>query len=140
MKSLFQAVLWVVSLLNTDFAVSHHSVAPLFDTSKEVSISGVVTRFSLGNPHMRIFFNVTENGATTEWMAEGGSRLVLLRKGWSEDELQAGDEITILGNPSRSNSPVIHLVYVTFPDGRELYGEDINNTVLEDRPRRQRED
>src|SRR5262249_11924976 len=80
-------------------AIAHHSAALIYDLEKQVTIEGVVTRFELGNPHVRIYFTPKDKQA--EWMAEGGSRTVLLRHGWTDDRLKSGDHIVILGNPSR---------------------------------------
>jgi hypothetical protein len=119
-------------------AAAHHSAAVLYDVDKETTVEGVVTRFALGNPHARIFMMVTDDsGREAEWMAEGGSRTVLLRLGWSEDQLKAGDRIQIIGNPSRDGSNIFHFEKVVLPNGTELWGEDIpDDSVLEDLRRR----
>jgi hypothetical protein len=86
-------------------AGAHHSAAVLYHLDQQITVEGTVTRFTLGNPHARIFLSVKgADGSTTEWMAEGGSRTILLRKGWTGDEVKAGDAIKIVGNPSRDGS------------------------------------
>jgi hypothetical protein len=107
----------------------HHSAALLFDLAKQVTMEGVVTRFELGNPHMRIYF--TPDGQQTEWMAEGGSRTVLLRRGWSPDELRKGDHIRLEGNPSRDGSGIVHILMLTLADGRQLGTEDLLPDTLD---------
>jgi hypothetical protein len=54
--------------------VAHHSPAMLYDLSREITVVGVVTEYQLGNPHMRIYLDVDNNGTTEKWLAEGGSR------------------------------------------------------------------
>ena len=120
-------------------ASAHHSPAMLYDLSQEVTVQGVVTKYVLGNPHLRVYFDIDKDGEVEHWLAEGGSRTVLMRKGWDGTELKAGDRITIRGNPSRDGSKVVHLEYLTLPDGTELYGEDLNNSALEDLRRRRRQ-
>lgn len=118
-------------------AGAHHSAAVFFQLDREISIDGVVTAFQLGNPHARIYLTVTdENGEEQPWMAEGGSRTVMLRKGWTGDEVKPGDPITIIGHPSRDGSNVIHWQWLITPDGRRLWGEDLNPDRLEDLRRR----
>ena len=117
---------------------AHHSAALLYDLSKQVEIRGVVTAYEFGNPHLRIYFDVDANSQTENWMAEGGSRTVLVRKGWDGAEVKPGDVITIMGNPSRDGSHIIHVLYLTLPDGRKLYTEDLDPEQLE-RRRRQRQ-
>ena len=49
----------------------------------EITVTGVVTEYQLGNPHMRIYLDVDNNGTTEKWLAEGGSRTQLMRVGWT---------------------------------------------------------
>lgn len=120
-------------------ARAHHSAAVLYDTTMEITVQGVVTEYQLGNPHMRIYFDVEKDGAKQHWMAEGGSRTVLMRKGWTGTEVAPGDTITVRGNPSRDGSYTVHMEYLTLPDGTELYSEDIDSSALEQIRRRRRE-
>jgi hypothetical protein len=77
------------------------------------------------------------NGQEAEWMAEGGSRTVLTRNGWTGDEVHPGDVIKIVGNPSRDGSKVVHWQRLLLADGTELWGEDIpEDAALEDLRRR----
>ena len=107
-------------------ADAHHSAAVLYLLDQQITVEGTVTRFTLGNPHARIFLTVKgADGATTEWMAEGGSRTVMLRNGWTGEEVKAGDAIKIIGNPSRDGTNVVHWQRLVLPDGKELWGEDV---------------
>ena len=118
-------------------ASAHHSPAMLYELDKEIVVEGVVTEYRLGNPHLRIYLDVDVDGAVEKWMAEGGSRTVLLRKGWDGSEVAPGQRITIRGHPTRDGSKVVHLEYLVLADGTELYGEDLNGADLESRrPRR----
>jgi phenylpropionate dioxygenase-like ring-hydroxylating dioxygenase large terminal subunit len=117
--------------------MAHHSPALIYDMSREVTITGTVTEYELGNPHLRIYFDVESDGATERWMAEGGSRTVLLRAGWDGSEVSPGDKISVRGHPSRDGSNVIHMEYLILPDGSEKFGEDLDRSTLE-RLRRER--
>jgi hypothetical protein len=119
-------------------AAAHHSAAMLYDLSKQVTMQGVVTELQLGNPHLRIYFDVDNQGKTEKWMAEGGSRTVLLRKGWTGMEVKPGDKVGFRGNPSRDGSNVMHLEYLILPDGTEKYAEDIDPNAGENLRRRSR--
>ena len=121
-------------------ADAHHSAAVLYHLDQQITVEGTVTRFTLGNPHARIFLSVKgADGSTTEWMAEGGSRTILLRKGWTGEEVKAGDAIKIIGNPSRDGSNVVHWQRLVLPTGQELWGEDIpEESVLEELRQRRR--
>jgi hypothetical protein len=104
---------------------AHHSAAVFYLVDKQITVEGVVTSFTLGNPHARIYMNVKgPNGEEQQWLAEGGSRTVLLRNGWTGDEVKVGDRVIIIGNPSRDGSNVVHWQKLMLGDGRELWGED----------------
>jgi Family of unknown function (DUF6152) len=117
--------LGVVAIVVAAPVGAHHSAAVLYQLDKEVTIEGVVTQYTLGNPHARIYLTVkNQDGADEQWMAEGGSRTVLLRKGWTGEEVHPGDVVKIVGNPSRDGSKVVHWERLLLADGRELWGED----------------
>ncbi len=136
----FGLVLAAGTLLGTPVR-AHHSAAVLYQLDKQVTIEGVVTRFTLGNPHARLYLKVKgADGREESWMAEGGSRTVLISKGWTEDEVHAGDIVKVVGNPSRDGSKIVHWQTLVLPDGRKLWGEDLNPKKLEAlRERRNRE-
>jgi Family of unknown function (DUF6152) len=115
---------------------AHHSPAMLYDLTKQIEVHGVVTGYTLGNPHLRIYLDVENDGAVEKWMAEGGSRTVLMRKGWDGTEVAPGDSVTVRGHPTRDGSKVVHLEYLVLADGTELYGEDLDRGQLEDIRRR----
>lgn len=117
-------------------ASAHHSAALIYDMTREITVSGTVTEYELGNPHLRIYFDVENDGTTEQWMAEGGSRTVLLRKGWDGSEFEPGDRVSVRGHPSRDGSNVVHMEYVLLPDGTERFAEDIDANALEQRRRR----
>ena len=106
---------------------AHHNPGVLYDMTQKVTVRGTVTRFSPGNPHVRIFFTrldgVGDEGA--EWMAEGGSRTVLLRRDWTLDTVKPGDVITLTGHPAREQRNIMHFERIVLPDGRSLWGEDV---------------
>ena len=126
-------LLLAVPVCVAGIAQAHHSPAMIFDLSREITVDGVVTEYNLGNPHLRIYFDVERDGTTQKWMAEGGSRTVLLRKGWDGTELAPGDRVSVLGHPTRDGSNVVHMQYVTLPDGRSLFAEDLNSEALDER-------
>ncbi len=136
MRIPFSLLTLTVGTLSLAPVTAHHSPAMLYDLSQEIIVTGVVTRYVLGNPHIRIYLDVDNEGATEAWLAEGGSRTRLVRVGWTGDEVAPGDEVTIRGHPTRDGSNVVHMEYLTLPDGRELFAEDIRAENFNDRRRR----
>ena len=118
----------VVALVGASVALAvqaHHSAAVYYQLDKEITVEGAVTKFTLGNPHARIYLTVKgADGKDQEWMAEGGSRTVLLRKGWTGEEVKPGDVVKIVGHPSRDGSNVVHWQTLFLADGEQLWGED----------------
>ena len=119
-------------------AWAHHSAAVSYLLDKQITVEGVVTRYELGNPHTRIYLTVKgADGTLREWTAEGGSRTGLLRKGWTGEELRAGDVVKIVGNPSRDGSNGIHWQMLILADGKQLSDEDPSPAQTEE-PRQRR--
>ena len=125
-----------LALVPVTRAVAHHSPAMLYDLSREITVEGVVTEYQLGNPHMRIYLDVDNEGTIEKWLAEGGSRTQLLRVGWTGNEVAPGDKVMIRGHPSRDGSKLIHMEYLTLPDGTERFTEDLRVDEFDDRRRR----
>lgn len=131
-------ILWsTLALAPVAHVAAHHSPAMLYDLTEEITISGTVTEFQLGNPHMRIYFDVDNQGTTEKWLAEGGSRTQLIRVGWTGMEVGPGDKITVRGHPPRDRTQkLIHMTHLTLPDGTERFAEDIDYGQFNDRRRR----
>jgi phenylpropionate dioxygenase-like ring-hydroxylating dioxygenase large terminal subunit len=129
-------LLLIIGLVPLTRVVAHHSPAMLYDLSREITVVGVVTEYQLGNPHMRIYLDVDAAGITEKWLAEGGSRTQLLRVGWTGNEVAPGDKVTVRGHPSRDGSKLIHMEYLTLPDGTERFTEDLRVEQFNDRRRR----
>ncbi|MDH3420646.1 MAG: DUF6152 family protein [Gammaproteobacteria bacterium] len=75
-------------------AWSHHSDAGL-DMDSVVSLEGVVTEYSMRNPHT--YFTVeapNANGERVEWTIQMSSAISLARRGWTRDSLLVGDRIS----------------------------------------------
>lgn len=105
-------------------AQAHHSFAVHFVADELVELKGTVTSFRFTNPHGVVTFDVTkEDGSVEEWRAETNSPNSLRRRGWTRDSIKVGDEVTILGFPTRDGSPYVRISKLTFADGRELTGQ-----------------
>ncbi|MEX1033631.1 MAG: DUF6152 family protein, partial [Cellvibrionaceae bacterium] len=113
--------------LVTGFApltMAHHSMSR-FDTSREVTIEGVVTKYEWANPHVYIYVEGTnEAGETVEWEIEGTPPAMMYRQGWTRDTIQTGQRISVRGNPEKDPARVtIYLKSMQQADVT-LYDED----------------
>lgn len=137
MRKGYSLLLLAIAVVPLTHVVAHHSPAMLYDLSREITVVGVVTEYQLGNPHMRIYLDVDNDGTTEKWLAEGGSRTQLMRVGWTGEEVAPGDKVTVRGHPSRDPSrKLIHMEYLTLPDGTERFTEDLRVEQFDDRRRR----
>jgi Family of unknown function (DUF6152) len=83
-------------------AAAHHSAAA-FDTSKEVAVEGVITKFDWRNPHIYMALRVAgADGREIEQEIEAGASSVLLPLGLTPDAVAIGERVTVRGNPARA--------------------------------------
>ena len=85
-------------------AGAHHSAAPFYDSTRTVTISGVVTRWSFVNPHPFLYVDVeADTGETQEWIIEFAGPVRLQKIGWSPETFTPGEIITATGHPPKAD-------------------------------------
>ena len=100
--------------------VAHHSFT-MFDTGKQVTITGTVTSFEWTNPHSYIEIDAPdETGAAKHWSIEMGSPSILQQSGWKFSSLKKGDKTTLVINPLKDGRPGGFLNTATLPNGKVL--------------------
>ena len=101
--------------------VGHHSGPVNYDTSREITIKGVLTEIRWINPHSRFRVDVTsDDGSVDEWLVEMGSHNAMLRVGFETHLFEIGDEITVIGSPARRDTNAMDLNTAILQDGTEL--------------------
>jgi hypothetical protein len=89
-------------------AHAHHAATATFDTSENMEIEGYVTEFRFINPHVTIKLMVTdEAGVEREWMATAPAVAGFRRWGWTEDMLEEGQYVRLVGRKARHEGPMI---------------------------------
>src|SRR5579864_2320565 len=113
MKAGFATLLRLsAGLLLISFSLlSHHGTFVSYDTQRPITLKGTVTEFRFTNPHMQLYFDVTDDkGSVTHWSTEGPDPAVWVQGGWgkkrSEAALAPGTKITITLGPARNGKPV----------------------------------
>jgi hypothetical protein len=110
--------------LAAPLALAHHSFAVHFVSDRVVTVKGTVTAFKFTNPHGIVTFSVTkDDGSVEEWRAETNSPNALRRRGWTKDSIKVGEDVEIIGFPTRDGKPYVRISKLTFADGRELLGQ-----------------
>ena len=117
-------------------AFAHHSVAAEFDSSKPVTLKGVVTKVEWMNPHAWFYIDVTdENGKVEHWQCETGAPIELLRRGWRKNNLKVGDQVTVEAFRAKDSTNTVSARMVTLPDGRKVFsGSATDEGPKQDQP------
>ena len=99
-------------------ARAHHSFA-VYEPNVQLKLSGVVTSFKWGNPHVYLEIDGTDvkSGQTRHWLLECASTSILNRAGWKFNMLKPGDMITVIVSPLRTGEPAALLKQMTLADG-----------------------
>ena len=122
MKNLFAIALIGTGLAlgGAQWAAAHHSHA-MFDTSKEVTITGTVTNFVYRNPHVFLYLEVKgENGQAQEWAVEMSNIGNMERRGIFRSTFKTGDTVTVKLNPLRDGRAGGNYTAVTTAEGKTL--------------------
>lgn len=84
---------------------AHHGTSVTYDTSKTITVSGTVTEWFFGFPHVQIYFDVPdESGKVAKWGTELAPTPSMMRNldvGWTRSSVKPGDKITLTCNPHR---------------------------------------
>ena len=92
----------VAVMLAATVAYAHHSYGATYDTTKEVRLEGKLVQFVFRNPHAFVHIQVPdEKGVMQRWAVEWSGTTQLGAAGITHESLRVGDEIVILGRPSR---------------------------------------
>jgi Family of unknown function (DUF6152) len=98
---------------------AHHSMA-MYD-QKNITITGIVKRVDLRNPHSLFYITVTDaQGNQAEWVLEAQPLTTLAANGWSATTMKIGDKVTAAGSPARNGKPFMLVRAFQLPDGRTI--------------------
>src|SRR5688572_21266119 len=91
-------------------AGAHHSIASVYDSSRQVTVEGAVTRFQFVNPHPLLTIEVTDGrGAVLQWLLEMDNRSELAAVGVTAETLKPGDRVVVTGSLARTQA---HRLYI----------------------------
>lgn len=101
-------------------ASAHHAVNSQFDVTRNVALTGVLTKVELINPHSYLYFDVRErSGKVVNYAVESGAPGALRRGGLSaRDSLIPGQTYKFVICPSRNGSKSGLMSALTLPDGK----------------------
>lgn len=118
MRRLVLACLFALAWVGASPALPHHSTAN-FDNTRKVTLTGKVVFFRFTSPHSHIDIEVpVAGGAPQAYKIFTVARTVMTRSGWTAEDIKVGDEITITGNPDRTDPTFLYLTSIVFPSGK----------------------
>ncbi len=99
---------------------AHHGTAA-YDTTTNVTVSGVVTEFRFVNPHVLVYWDAKdESGAVKRWSGErSGPNSMARNAGWNRNTIKPGDQVTITGRPAKNGTPTMAISKIVL-NGKEL--------------------
>jgi DNA/RNA endonuclease YhcR with UshA esterase domain len=81
---------------------AHHSYAATYDVSKEVKLTGKLVQLVYRNPHSFVHIEAPDpDGTMQRWAVEWSGTSQLDNQGVKREVLKVGDQIVIVGRPSR---------------------------------------
>ena len=108
------------ALLVATTVFAHHSPI-VFDRTKQVTLTGVVTEFRWGNPHSWIHIDVADaDGKVANWGIEMNPASHLARDGWRSTTLKKGDQVSIVVFPLRNDEKGGQYISIKLPDGKTM--------------------
>lgn len=100
---------------------AHHSFSAEYDQSKQVTLKGTFERMDWTNPHSWVYFSVTDSdGKKAEWRVETPPPNTMLRNGWRQNMLKAGEGVTVRGYLAKDGTNLMFGSNVTLDDGRTI--------------------
>jgi hypothetical protein len=90
------------AMLAGTVAYAHHSYGATYDTTKEIKLQGKLVQFVFRNPHAFVHVEAPDqNGVVQRWAVEWSGTTQLGAAGVTRETLKVGDQIIVVGRPSR---------------------------------------
>ena len=122
-NKVFGILMVIISLLVVAVPLAAHHGSAGFDLDKELTMKGTVTQWLWANPHCFLKYDVSDDkGIVVHWAAEVSNPIDMIRRGWSRNILNPGDQVTVTVRPAKNGSPVGQLMKIVLPNGKELIG------------------
>ena len=95
---------------------AHHAISSVYDSSRRVTLDGVVTQFQLVNPHPFLVIDVTgDAGQAQSWRLEMDNLWELAAIGVTASTLKPGDRVRVSGSLARSQDQRMYLLRLDRP-------------------------
>ena len=89
---------------------AHHSISAIYDSRRQVTVTGNVRDFQFVNPHPWIGLDVAgDAGRVQTWRLELDNRFELVDVGMRSDTLKPGDTVVATGSAGRDGSRSLYV-------------------------------
>ena len=97
---------------------AHHNFGLHYDSSKIVTITGIVKRYSFINPHIEIELEVKQGATITQWKVETINARLAATYDLQKGSFKVGDPVEIKGWPAKDGSNTLGGHQLALPDGQ----------------------
>ena len=101
---------------------AHHSISSVYDSSRRVTLDGVVAQFQLVNPHPFLVIDVIDardarggTGEAQSWRLEMDNLWELAAIGVTASTLRPGDRVRVSGSLARAHDQRLYLLRLDRP-------------------------
>ncbi len=106
----------LTACIATTPSLAHHGRASY--TNEIVTLAATVTEFRFINPHVQIYFDITNDAGEIEsWQAELTAPNRLARGGWTKNTFRPGDQMQISGRAAQNNGHSVAINRIVMPNG-----------------------
>jgi NADPH:quinone reductase-like Zn-dependent oxidoreductase len=116
---------WLLGIAVATYAAgarAHHSIAAVYDTTRQVTVEGRVTEFLFINPHPVLIIEVAKDGGAPQpWRLELDNRSELADIGIDVGTFKPGDHVIATGSAGRKNSASLYALKIARPADGLLY-------------------
>ena len=89
---------------------AHHSISAIYDSRRQVTVTGNVRDFQFVNPHPWIGLDVAgDAGRVQTWRLELDNRFELVDVGMRSDTLKPGDTVVATGSAGRDGARSLYV-------------------------------
>jgi len=115
------ALLIAVLLAGSAPLAAHHSFAAEYDSTKKITLKGVVTKFEWTNPHAHFYVDVADpTGKVANWNLELASPNMMQRNGWTRHSLKEGDQVVVVASQAKDGTHTASADTIQKSDGTKL--------------------
>jgi len=90
-------------------AQAHHSIAAVYDSSRQQRLEAVVAEFQFVNPHPFVIVTAEIDGAQQSWRLEMDNRFELAQVGMTDTTLKPGDHVIVTGSLGRTEPRTLYI-------------------------------